>query len=113
MGRHTIGRVKPRYSVKEYWEATPEEKLRLRINPSSGDSTTYQSTVHKAHKSLFMASLELIRRRKCPSYGPDTQFMIVDHDAEMRRWNRYDFILNPTQDDKIRALTSRLYGQVS
>lgn len=90
------------YSVKEYWQLTPEQIKRERsITPKGTGIGTGGSTVHVPHATRAAAYVEMMWRRLVAP--PIMRFKIVDHDEEMREWHRWDFIKNPTPDDARRA----------
>lgn len=89
-----------RWSVKEWWDITPEQLERAKARtPRDTGISVGGSVVHKPRRALWMAKLELLARRLTPYFGRRTQAKIVDHDEEMRRWGRHDFVKYPTADD--------------
>lgn len=92
--------MKKRWSVKEFYKLTDEEfESERERTPSGHGISTGGSTVHRPHATLFAAAQEMRRLRKRPQFGPSTQFKIVDHDQEMRRWGRHDFVDYPSEED--------------
>lgn len=98
--------LRRRWSVKEWWELSPAEfeAAKAAAPPGQGIATG-GSVVHHAHRTVFGASLELRRRLRRPSEY--TNAKIVDHDEEMRRWGRHDFVLHPSIDDLANATEQR------
>jgi hypothetical protein len=58
------------------------------------------SMVHAPHATKLAALIELAWCRLFPTYE---KVELVDHDEEMRRWGRPDFVKHKTETDKAAA----------